>query len=95
MIEADNFKIRDSLKEHANEKLEKLKDFLPTSVRLLLKKENCDNNNKKAELVVKLPGFEFFAESSTNSFEKSITKVINKVKKQIIKAKEKKKNDSL
>ena len=92
MIESDNFKIRNSLKEYANEKLEKLNDFQPTNVRLLLKKENCDDKNKKAELVVKLPGYEFFAESSTNSFESSITKVINKIKKQIIKAKEKKKD---
>jgi len=88
-IKSTNFNIREDLKEHSENKIDSLSIFEPISTDLLLKLENSDNENKKAELDVKLKGHTFFAEHTSESFEKSINKVVSKVRKQMVKHKEK------
>lgn len=89
-IESDGFIIGNPLHQFAENKLKKILNFNPISVHLLLKESDGKYNNKKAEINVKIGNSDFYAENISDTFENSINGVISKVKKQIIKSKEKK-----
>lgn len=89
-IESDGFKIWTPLQEHAEEKIKKITELNPLSVQLLLKESDGEQNNKKAEINVRIKGNEFYAENISDTFENSINKVVSKARKQMLKVKDKK-----
>ena len=89
-IETDGFKIWKPLQDHAEEKIKKITELHPLTVELLLKESDGEFTNKKSEIRVKIKGHEFFAENVSDTFENSINKVISKVRKQMLKTKDKK-----
>ena len=91
IIESDGFKIWEPLQEHAEEKLQKIKDLQPLSIELLLKESESEYGDKKAEILVKIKGHEIYAEYNSHKFEGSINKVVSKARKQLIRLKDKKK----
>lgn len=89
-ITSDGFKMWAPLQTHAEEKIKKVTELSPLSVELLLKESDGEHNNKKAEINVKIKGHDFFAESTSDTFENSINKVVSKARKQMLKVKDKK-----
>ena len=78
------------MRDHAEEKLQKIKEFQPTSIELLLKESDGEHTNKNASIKIHISGQEIFAEDTTTNFETSINKVVSKARKQIIKVRDKK-----
>ncbi len=91
-IQAIHFDISKQLEAHTNKKLAKLDkvsdEILSIEVSLkVVKPESADN--KEAQIKVLVPGNEFFASKTTDTFEESIDTATEAIEKQIIKFKEK------
>jgi len=87
-----HFKTDQKLENFINDKLEKLSKVHEGIIGadVTLKLENCENNeNKTAEIRVKIRGNDAIASKTSASFEESVDVVIECLKKQLIKVKDK------
>lgn len=93
-IHSIHFTADKKLEELISNKISKLTQFdkriLSANVYLRLAKSQ-DLENKIAEIKLEIPGGELFAKRQTNSFEKSTDSVIEALRKQLQKFKEKQK----
>ena len=84
-----NTDLQDFIERKVN-KLKKLDNkIISTDVFLKLSKPES-YSNKIAEIIVKYPGLEFFAKRKSTTFEELTTQVLQALRKQILKNKEKK-----
>ncbi len=89
-INSIRFTARPELEEFIKEKVEKLSLFQEKiqTAEVFLRVENVQNKeNKIAEIKIKVPGEEFFAEKQSESFEKSTDMVVEALRRQIRKHK--------
>ncbi len=93
-IKAIHFTADKKLEDFVETKINKLKKYddriLGANVFLKLVK-NQDSENKITEIKLDIPGTDLFAKKQTDSFEKSTDSVIEALKKQLQKFKEKQK----
>ncbi len=93
-IHSIHFSADKKLEELISNKINKLKQFdkriISANVYLRLAKSQ-DLENKITEIKLEIPGTELFAKRQTNSFEKSTDSVIEALRKQLQKFKEKQK----
>jgi len=93
-IHSIHFSADKKLEELISSKINKLKQYdkriMSANVYLRLAKSQ-DLENKIAEIKLEIPGKELFAKRQTNSFEKSTDAVIEALRKQLQKFKEKQK----
>ncbi|MCF6241000.1 MAG: ribosome-associated translation inhibitor RaiA [Bacteroidales bacterium] len=93
-IHSIHFTADKKLEELISNKINKLKQFdkriISANVYLRLAKSQ-DLENKITEIKLEIPGTELFAKRQTNSFEKSTDSVIEALRKQLQKFKEKQK----
>jgi putative sigma-54 modulation protein len=91
-IHSIHFDADEKLLEFVNSKLEKLSTFfdkiIDAEVFLRLDKSNV-NENKLVEVKLNLPGKELFAKKQSKSFEESTDDVVEALRRQIKKHKEK------
>lgn len=86
------WKVRSSLEYVIQKKLMKLVTFNDRLIRAEVYLKSGDSispEDKVAEVTLRLPGPDIFAESSADSHEKAIADCAEKLRKQIIKRKEK------
>ena len=92
-IHSVHFHLSADLQEFIKRKVNKLKKLdnkiISTDVFLKLSKPES-YSNKIIEIKVKYPGSEFFAKRKSDTFESSIIQVLQALRKQILKNKEKK-----
>lgn len=92
-IHTIHFHLDKKLQEFIKKKISKLlkldKKIISTDVFLKLSKP-ASYSNKIAAIKLKYPGYEFFANRQTNTFEESTTQVLQALRKQILKNKTKK-----
>ena len=92
-IQSVHFQAQDDLKEFINLHVGKLGQFsdniIETEVTLKLDNDSAHRENKVVGVKVKVPGNDLFAHSQANSFEAAVQDVVDKLKKQLIKFKEK------
>jgi len=90
-IQTVGFNAKNELLESTKESVMKLeKYFTPiigAEVYLRLEYDN-QNENKKVEVKLNIPGEDVYAEHKSESFEHSLHESIDKVKKQLLKKKE-------
>ena len=93
-IKSIHFTADEKLEQFIENKLNKLKQYddriIGANVFLRLVK-NQELENKTTEIKLEFPGTELFAKKQSNSFEKSTDAVIEALKKQLQKFKEKQK----
>ena len=93
-INTMHFDADKKLTDFVENKIDKLQKFetkiVSADVFLTFNKSQSDKENKIAKIKIDLPGTELFAEKGTKSFEESVDSVIEALKKQIMKYKEKK-----
>jgi len=93
-IHSIHFSADKKLEELISSKINKLKQYdkriMSANVYLRLAKSQ-DLENKITEIKLEIPGKELFAKRQTNSFEKSTDAVIEALRKQLQKFKEKQK----
>lgn len=91
-IHSIHFDADAKLLDFVNNKLEKLSTFfdkiIDAEVFLRLDKSNT-NENKLVEIKINLPGKEIFAKKQSKSFEESTDEVVEALRRQIKKHKEK------
>ena len=91
-ISAIHFKADKKLEQFITEKINKLSklhdEIIGSDVTLKLENSE-DNENKIVEIRVKIRGNDVLAEKKSKSFEESTDLVIEAVKKQLLKVKEK------
>lgn len=84
----------DRLKDYANRRLKKLEKLVNATtlveVVFLKDKNNKTQENKTTEIKVSYEGSDFIATEQSGEFDESIDFCVDKVFKQIVKAKEKK-----
>jgi len=91
-IQTTPLKISDSLLDSTTKKLEKLKVFFERIEKcdVILKKEKNDQKkNFVAEVHITIPKEDLFASERAENFEKAVDHVIEDLRKQLIKHKEK------
>jgi putative sigma-54 modulation protein len=91
-VQSIHFDADSKLIAFAEEKTSKLALFHPSihkaEVSLRIDK-NSDQENKLAEIILKVPGTELFAKKQCKSFEEAIDMAVDALKRQIEKNKEK------
>ncbi|MDD2192562.1 MAG: HPF/RaiA family ribosome-associated protein [Bacteroidales bacterium] len=92
-INAVKFRLAEGLEEFINDKVSKLGRLVPDSlgaeVTLKVDKPSAENN-KIADIKLMVRGYDLFASKQGNSFEECISEVIDALKVQIEKHKDKK-----
>lgn len=91
-VQSIHFDADVKLIEFAEEKTKKLGVFHPAvhKAEIILRLDkNEDQENKIAEIILKVPGTELFAKKQCKSFEESIDLCVDALKRQIEKNKEK------
>jgi len=91
-ISTIHFKADKDLLSYLDLKIEKLSLFSQniTSCEVYLKLDKDDQHeNKLVEMKLHIPGKELFAKKKSSSFEEAATHVVDALKKQLIKEKEK------
>jgi putative sigma-54 modulation protein len=86
------FKADRKLEKFIHDKVEKLAKMHESIIGadVTLKLENCENNeNKTAEIRVKIKGNDAIASKTSSSFEESVNVVVEALKKQLLKVKDK------
>lgn len=86
------WKVKSSLVKMINKKMEKLVTFNDRIIRVevfLKSGDNVSHEDKSVEITLSLPGPVIFAESSASSHEKAVADCSEKLRRQIIKRKEK------
>jgi len=94
-IQSVNFTAKPELEEFVNEKVGKLFQFFDgiISIDVNLKAENkTEVENKEVDIKLLIPGNDLFAKKSAKTFEEATDVVVDALKKQITKHKEKLKN---
>jgi len=90
--EAVQFKADQKLIDYIEKKLGKMEQFFDRIIeaRVVLKLENSGQvKDKVAEVSLSVPGDTIFAKETNKTFEASIDKVVDSLKRQLIKYKEK------
>lgn len=93
-VQAINFTIKKELLQFIEDKVNKLEQYYENIINanVYLKLENTSKpDNKTVELLLEVPGDDIMAKKTFSTFEESIQEVIEAVKKQLIKRKEKEK----
>ena len=83
------------LKNIIHEKVEKLNTYFDRIIHadvFLKLKEHDSPNDKIVEIRLSVPGPYIFAESSADTYEKAVASVAEKIRKQLVKKKEKLQN---
>ena len=93
-IKAIHFEASENLEKFINKKVNRLPKFndaitLAEVSLKVIKPES--NDNKDASVKLFAPGHEFFAQEVADTFEEAIDKCVEKLERQVVKAKEKKK----
>ncbi|MBC8265545.1 MAG: ribosome-associated translation inhibitor RaiA [Flavobacteriales bacterium] len=92
-IHSIHFHLDNDLQEFIEKRVNKLlkldNKIISTDIFLKLSKPES-YSNKITEIKVKYPGSEFFAKRKSDTFEESTTQVLQALRKQILKNKEKK-----
>lgn len=91
-IEADQFKADTSLTEFIEKKVAKLDHFYDRIIdaHVILKLENAGQvRDKIAEIILNVPGDTIVVKETDKTFEASVDKGVDNVKRQLIKKKEK------
>lgn len=91
-IQSVNFDADKGLILFVEERVEKLQQYFDhiIGVESFLKVEKSDTfDNKTAEIKVLLPGKEIFAKKNAKSFEEAVDEVVEALRKQLVKHKEK------
>lgn len=90
-ISCHHFDLTDSIKQHTEDKLKKIKQHFDDviSVKVILEVEK---NSQIAEATIHSSGSDLFAKASSDDMYASIDQMINKLDAQVIKHKEKIKN---
>lgn len=86
------WKVKSSLEYVINKKLTKLMTFNDRLIKAevyLKSRDNITPEDKVAEVTLRMPGPDIFAESCADSHEKAIAECAEKLRRQIIKRKEK------
>lgn len=86
------FKAQDELVEYTQEKVEGLSKYFDRIVgaEVYLKLvQDEKNENKKAEIKLNIPGNDIYADTASESFEKSVNESVDKLKGQLRKLKTK------
>jgi len=87
------WEVNKHLRNTIHEKVEKFATYadriVHTNVFLKLKEHNDPVNDKIVEIRVSLPGPYIFAEGTGDSYEKAVTNAAEKIRKQLVKRKEK------
>ena len=86
------WEVNDYTRGIIEEKLQKLDKFSDEIIRADVYLKMGDNtfpNDKITEVSLSVPGPNIFAEASSDSFEKSVNEVSNKLRVQLLKRKEK------
>jgi putative sigma-54 modulation protein len=95
-IQSLHFDADKKLLDFTQKKIEKLMKFYDgiVSAEIILKLDkNQKEENKIAEVKLEIPGNDLFAKKQSKSFENSVDLVIDALKKQITKHKEKQRGD--
>jgi putative sigma-54 modulation protein len=91
-IQSVNFDADKELVLFVEERVEKLQQYFDNiiGVESFLKVEKSDSfENKTAEIKVLLPGKEIFAKKNAKSFEEAVDEVVEALRRQLVKYKEK------
>ena len=92
-IQAIHFEASEKLEKFINKKVDRLSKFndaiIQAEVSLKVIKPEV-NENKDASIKVFAPGYEFFAQEVADTFEEAVDKCVDKLERQVVKAKEKK-----
>ncbi len=91
-IEADQFKADTSLTEFIEKKLSKLDTFFDKIIdaHVILKLENAGQvKDKVVDIILNVPGDKVIVKETDKTFEASVDKGIDNLKRQLIKKKEK------
>lgn len=91
-IEADQFKADTSLTEFIEKKLSKLDTFFDKIIdaHVILKLENAGQvRDKVVDIILNVPGDKVIVKETDKTFEASVDKGIDNLKRQLIKKKEK------
>ena len=91
-IQSVGFKADAKLKEFTKSKITKLVHFSDNIVgaHVFFKVENTQNDeNKTVEIKLDIPGKDLFAKKTEKSFEEGVDNVVEALRKQLIKIKEK------
>jgi len=90
-ITSRKFKAKDSLKNFIKEEIKELEKFNDQilDINVILSFTHPKDSIKIAEIIVKLPGKSITIENSSDTFEKSVTLAIEKIKTQLKKLKTK------
>jgi len=86
------WEVNDYTRGVIEEKLEKLDKFSEENIRadvFLKKGDNIKPNDKIMEVRLHVPGPDLFAEANGDSFEKTASEISDKLKRQLVKRKEK------
>lgn len=91
-ITARKFKARDTLKEFIEAEVSALEKFSDeiTSVDVILSFQNSKDSIKSAEIIAKIPKQILSATEDSDDFQKSISKAVEKIARQLKKVKTKK-----
>mgnify|MGYP003623226232 FL=1 len=90
-IQSVNFDADKKLLEFIEKKVSKLDKFFDAIIgaEVFLKVENSQNENKKVEIRLEIPGYDLFAERICKTFEEAVDQATEALKPQIQKTKEK------
>lgn len=88
-----HFDADQKLTEHINDRLRKLEQYhdriIASEVFLRLAHDSDERENKLVEIKVSVRGKELFAKKQSKSFEEAVDMVVEALRKQLIKYKEK------
>lgn len=92
-IQAIRFEASEKLEKFVNKKVSRLSKYndnatLAEVTLKVIKPET--NENKDASIKLFVPGHEFFAQEVADTFEEAVDKCVEKIERQVVKAKEKK-----
>jgi putative sigma-54 modulation protein len=87
-ISGHHLDITNAIKQHAQEKLEKIKHHFDHVININMILE-IDNHEQKAEATIHVSGADLFAKASSDDMYTSIDQMVNKLDVQVRKHKEK------
>lgn len=90
-ITSRKFKAKDSLKDFINEELKAIEKYNDKIIdtNIVLSFTHLTDSIKTAEIIVKIPGKTFTVSTDSDTFEKSVSKSIDKIIRQLSKVKTK------
>lgn len=91
IIESVDFKAGDALETYVKERLNKFfgpYDYITQAMVYLKKVPETDQGDKIAEIELRLPGTELYADSQADTYQRAVSETIDKVRRQLEKYKE-------